>query len=190
VEFATLVAADLPPSLARDALRVTRAVFGLLEKELDRGETDKIIATLPHPLRVLWPGPISQESRRSDGILEKTMRIDATEFGAVTIDAKTYEHDVIIRLSGKVEKRRKRLSKEKYGTSHIVSKEEAKFVFEGGCEVLIVGAGQDGNVRLSPEASAYLDKKRCRVILQPTPEAIVSFNRSRDKKIALIHVTC
>ena len=64
------------------------------------------------------------------------MRIDATEFGAVTIDAKTYEHDVIIRLSGKVEKRRKRLSKEKYGTSHIVSKEEAKFVFEDGCEVL------------------------------------------------------
>jgi len=61
-EFATLVAADLPPSLARDALRVTRAVFGLLEKELDRGEADKIIATLPHPLRVLWPGPISQET--------------------------------------------------------------------------------------------------------------------------------
>ena len=89
-----------------------------------------------------------------------------------------------------VEKRRKRLSKEKYGTSHIVSKEEAKFVFEDGCEVLIVGAGQDGNVRLSPEASTYFDKKRCRVILQPTPEAIVSFNRSRDKKIALIHVTC
>ncbi len=47
------------------------------------------------------------------------MRIDATEFGAITIDAKSYEHDVIIRLSGKVEKRRKRLSKEKYGTSHI-----------------------------------------------------------------------
>jgi len=114
------------------------------------------------------------------------MRIDATEFGAITIDAKTYEHDVIIRLSGKVEKRRKRLSKEKYGTSHIVSKEEAKFVFEDGCELLIVGAGQDGNVRLSPEASAYFDKKHCRVIVQPTPEAIVSFNRSRDKKIALM----
>ena len=61
-EFATLVAADLPPSLARDALRVTRAVFGLMEKELDRGETEKIIATLPHPLRVLWPAPKSQET--------------------------------------------------------------------------------------------------------------------------------
>ena len=62
VEFATLVAADLPPIAGRDALRVTRAVFGLLEKELDRVETDRIIATLPHPLRVLWPAPISQET--------------------------------------------------------------------------------------------------------------------------------
>ena len=56
------------------------------------------------------------------------MRIDATEFGAITIDAKTYEHDVIIRLSGKVEKRRKRLSKERYGTSHI-------YHIEGGSQV-------------------------------------------------------
>ena len=47
---------------------------------------------------------------------------------------KDYEHDVIIRLSGKVEKRRKHLSKEKYGTSHIVFLEEAKFVFEDGWE--------------------------------------------------------
>ncbi len=81
------------------------------------------------------------------------MPIDATEFGSITVDGKTYQHDVIIRLSGKVEKRRKRLSKEQYGTSHIVSKEEAKFVFEDGCDLLIVGAGQQGNVRLSPEAS-------------------------------------
>ena len=74
-EFATLVAADLPPSLARDALRVTRAVFGLLEKELDRGETEKIIATLPHPLRVLWPAPKSQETPpRSTGLINFTTR--------------------------------------------------------------------------------------------------------------------
>jgi hypothetical protein len=118
------------------------------------------------------------------------MRIDATEFGAITIDAKLYEHDVIIRLSGKVEKRRKRLSKERYGTSHIISKEEAKFVFEDGCDLLIVGAGQDGNVRLSPEASEYLDKKHCQVLLQPTPEAVLAFNQSQEKKIALMHVTC
>lgn len=30
------------------------------------------------------------------------MRIEGSEFGNITIDGKTYEHDVIIRLSGKV----------------------------------------------------------------------------------------
>ena len=118
------------------------------------------------------------------------MPIDATEFGAITIDGKTYEHDVIIRLSCEVEKRRKRLSKAQYGTSHVISKAEAKFVFEKGCDLLIVGTGQDGNVRLSPEASAYFDKKQCRVVLERTPEAILTFNRSPDKKVALMHVTC
>ena len=106
------------------------------------------------------------------------MPIDATEFGSITIEGKTYDHDVIIRLSGRVEKRRKRLSKEQYGTSHVISKAEAKFVFEKGCDLLIVGAGQEGNVRMSPEASGYFDKKHCRVVIQRTPEAILTFNRS------------
>ena len=118
------------------------------------------------------------------------MPIENTKFGSITIDGKTYEHDVIIGLSGKVGKRRKKLSKEKYGTSHVVSKAEAKFIFEDGCYLLIVGAGQEGNVRLSPEASDYLENKGCRVILQPTPEAILSFNQSHEKKIGLMHVTC
>jgi WD40 repeat protein len=68
--------------------------------------------------------------------LEQEMPIEHTEFGSITIDGKTYEHDVIIRLSGKVDKRQKKLSKELYGTSHIVSKAEAKSVFEDGCDLL------------------------------------------------------
>jgi hypothetical protein len=130
----------------------------------------------------VWRSPVEQ--------LEKKMAIEDTKFGSITIDGKTYEHDVILRLSGKVEKRQKKLSKEMCGTSHIISKAEAKFVFEDGCDVLIVGAGQEGNVRLSTEASDYFNKKRCKVLLQPTPEAIRFFNQSHDKKIGLMHVTC
>jgi hypothetical protein len=37
-----------------------------------------------------------------DGPFEETMPIDATTFGAITINGKTYDHDVIIRLSGAV----------------------------------------------------------------------------------------
>jgi hypothetical protein len=58
------------------------------------------------------------------------MEIEGTTFGTITIDGKTYEHDVIIRLSGEVVKRKKKLSKKYYGTSHVLSKDEAKFVFE------------------------------------------------------------
>ena len=87
------------------------------------------------------------------------MEIDCTTFGTITIDGKTYEHDVIIRLSGEVARRKKKLSKKYYGTSHVLSKDEAKFVFENGCEQLILGSGQMGNVHLSPEAEAYFAKK-------------------------------
>jgi hypothetical protein len=114
------------------------------------------------------------------------MEIEGTTFGTITIDGKTYEHDVIIRLSGEVVKRKKKLSKKYYGTSHVLSKDEAKFVFESGCEQLILGSGQMGNVHLSPEAEAYFAKKGCKVLLQPTPEAIDAFNRSHAKKIGLL----
>jgi hypothetical protein len=70
------------------------------------------------------------------------MEIENTTFGSITVDGKTYEHDVLIRLSGEVVKRKKKLSKKYYGTSHVLSKDEAKFVFERGCNQLIVGSGQ------------------------------------------------
>jgi hypothetical protein len=35
-----------------------------------------------------------------------------------------------------------------------------------------------GNVHLSPEAEACFAKKGCKVLLQPTPEAIHVFNKS------------
>jgi hypothetical protein len=121
---------------------------------------------------------------------DQAMEIEGTTFGTITIDGKTYDHDVIIRLSGEVVKRKKKLSKKYYGTSRVLSKDEAKFVFESGCGQLILGSGQIGNVQLSPEAKAYFAKKGCKVLLQPTPEAIGVFNRSHAKKIGLFHVTC
>jgi hypothetical protein len=118
------------------------------------------------------------------------MRIDHTAFGEITIDGKTYDHDVIIRLSGEIVKRKKKLSKKLYGTSHVMSEDEAKFVFEEGCKRLILGSGQEGNVRLSPEAGAFFAKKDCEVVIEPTPQAIRAFNEAHGKKIGLFHVTC
>lgn len=118
------------------------------------------------------------------------MKIDGTTFGEIVIDGKTYNHDVIVRLSGEITKRKKKLSKRLYGTSHVLSKDEAKFLFEKGCEQVIIGSGQFGNMELSQEAKAYFAKHDCQVLLKPTTEAIGVFNRSRAKKIGLFHVTC
>jgi len=118
------------------------------------------------------------------------MKIDGTEFGGITIDGETYPHDVLIRLSGEIRKRKKKLSKKLYGTSHIMSLDEAGFVYEKGCPLLIVGTGQDGNLRLSPEAAEFLAGKGCAVVAEPTPTAIAVFNRTKGDKIGLFHVTC
>jgi hypothetical protein len=118
------------------------------------------------------------------------MKIDGTTFGTITIDGRTYDHDVVIRLSGEIAKRKKKLSKRLYGTSHVLSKDEAKFLLEKGSEEIIIGSGQMGNVHLSPEAAAYFEKHGCKVLLRPTGDAIGLFNRSRNRKIGLFHVTC
>lgn len=116
--------------------------------------------------------------------------IDAAQFGSITIDGSDIEHDVLIRLSGKIKKRRKELSKAVYGTSHTISLDEAEYIYEKGAERLIIGSGHNGMVTLSKEASEYFKKKEIRVDLSPTPEAIHRWNKAKGSTIGLFHVTC
>ena len=117
-------------------------------------------------------------------------KIDKTKFGSITVTGKKYENDILIRLNGKVEKRKKKLSKEVFGTSHIVSLAEAEYVFEAGAEYIIIGSGQSGMLKLSDEASEYFAQKHCLVDLRTTPEAIEHWNKSKGQTIALFHITC
>lgn len=117
-------------------------------------------------------------------------KIDKTKFGSITISGEKFKHDVLIRLDSKPEKRKKNLSKEMYGTSHIISLAEARHIYEEGGSQIIIGAGQDGNVTLSPEAAAFFKRKKCAVELMPTPEAIRYWNKAETPAIGLFHVTC
>ena len=116
--------------------------------------------------------------------------IDRTEFGSITVDGRTFEHDIVIRLSREIKKRKKKLSSALYGTSHIISLEEARHVYEPGAERLLVGAGQYGLVSLSPEAAAYFDEQGCQVDLLPMQEAIEAWNEAGGAVLGLFHVTC
>ncbi len=116
--------------------------------------------------------------------------ITDTRFGCITVAGSKIDHDIVVRLSGKVEKRKKKLSKAVYGTSHTVSLEEARHVYQSGAQRLIVGTGQQGMVRLSEEAAAYLKDKKCEVDLHPTPKAIERWNKAKGAVIGLFHITC
>lgn len=117
-------------------------------------------------------------------------RIDSTEFGSITIDGSVYDHDVIFRLNGRVKKRKKKLSKEVYGTSHIVSLEEARHIYGEGAKRLIIGAGHDGMLKLSDEAKDYFQKKECTIVIKPTPAAALEWNKKSRDTIGMFHVTC
>ncbi len=117
-------------------------------------------------------------------------KINSTSFGSITIEGVRYEHDMVIHADGAIKKRNKKLSKEKYGTSHIVSREEVALLWEQGVKALIVGAGQYGEVELSDEASAFMVQQGCPVILLPTPSAIERWNVIDEKSVGLFHVTC
>jgi hypothetical protein len=116
-------------------------------------------------------------------------RIDDTKFGWITIEGTVCEHDVIIRLNGQVEKRKKKLSKAVYGTSHIISLDEAEYIYEEGAGRLVIGTGQQGMVKLSNEAAEYL-RKKCQVELLPTPKAIRVWNEAEGTVIGMFHITC
>ena len=117
-------------------------------------------------------------------------KIQAAKFGSITIQGQKIEHDVIIRLDGTVKKRKKKLSKRVFGTSHRISLAEAQHVFDQGARLLIVGTGQHGLVHLDDEARGFFDEQGCQVRLLPTPEAIRAWNKAEGKVIGLFHVTC
>jgi hypothetical protein len=117
-------------------------------------------------------------------------RIDDSAFGAITVAGETHDEDILIRLDGQVKKRRKKLSKAIYGTSQILSLDEASHIYEPEAEWLIIGAGQSGLLRLSPEAERYFSDQRCPVTLLPTSQAVAAWNRAQGRGIGLFHITC
>ncbi|MBO8173889.1 MAG: Mth938-like domain-containing protein [Thermococcus sp.] len=116
--------------------------------------------------------------------------IDSVKFGEIVVEGKRYVHDIVIYPSGKIERRKKELSKRKHGTSHKFDPDELKEYLKEDFDVLIVGAGIYGALRLLPEAKELVKDKE--VIEKPTPEAIKLFNELRKEKkvLGIFHITC
>jgi len=116
--------------------------------------------------------------------------INKTDFGSITVNKEKYDYDIIITLDGNVKKRKKKLSKAVYGTSHKISLDEIIYTYQDNSEGIVIGSGQYGAAKLSNEASKFLRSKNCEVLVIPTPEAMHEWNKIEGRWIGLFHITC
>jgi len=116
--------------------------------------------------------------------------IHTTSFGSILVENYTYHYDVLIRSNGHIEKRKKKLSKKIYGTSHTLSLDEAEFIYEEGISKIIIGCGQNGVLELSDEAKDHFQKKHVSLVLADTPHAIREYNKEQEPCVGLFHITC
>jgi hypothetical protein len=112
--------------------------------------------------------------------------IDSYGFGRIVIDGKKYTSDVIIFpnrvMSDWWRKEGHRL--------HINDLDE---VLKEKVEVLVVGTGYFGLMKIPAETKEFMESKGLELVIQPTREAYKTYNSlvTSGKKIAAaLHLTC
>ena len=112
-------------------------------------------------------------------------KIEAYEFGRVVIDGETHTKDVVI-LPDRVIAGWWRMQ------GHALQTEDLKAVIEAAPEVLVVGTGAYGRMRVTPQAQAALEAAGIELVSENTEEACRRYNQLRGEKpvAAALHLTC
>ena len=110
--------------------------------------------------------------------------------GEITVGRKTHRRDIYIHVNGKVKKRAKSLARPRHGQPRPIRPKELRDICRGGAEILFIGAGKEGQVDLSDEAQQYLRQRAIRLEVLPTTQAVEAYNRSKQRKAALMQATC
>lgn len=112
--------------------------------------------------------------------------IETYSFGNIRINGKNYTSDVKI-ISGKV------VSNWWRKTRHEVNVEDVTDILNSDVEILVVGMGQPGLMKVSPALRGELKNRGIELIEKPTAKAYVEFNKlyAEGKKVAgAFHLTC
>lgn len=115
------------------------------------------------------------------------MRFEAFSFGSIRIDGVTYEHDVLIDR-GQVRKRKKKASKKfsgAFGHTPLSIEEEIPWK----CRKLVIGTGT-GALPVMDEVKQEARRRRIRLLVLPTAQAIQVLQENPEGANAILHVTC
>jgi len=116
------------------------------------------------------------------------MQFKNFSFGSVQIGASTCEHDVVIDR-GEIRKRRKKPSKkfrEQFGHTPLSIEEDIPWK----CNQLVIGTGAYGRLPVMQEVRDRAERKKIKLLILPTLEAIEVLNRNPNDTNAILHVTC
>jgi hypothetical protein len=117
------------------------------------------------------------------------MKIEDYSFGSITIDGEVYHKDLWI-IAGDIKKRDKSIAKEKFGTSHVISRKEAKKVVTTKTRRFLIGSGNSGLVTLTERAQKYLDEEGIKVEMHKTGEMSRKGVEIGEYDSGIIHLTC
>ena len=116
------------------------------------------------------------------------MHFEKFSFGSVQIDGSRYQNDVVIDC-GEVRNRKKKPSKqfrEQFGHTPLSLEENIPWK----CSQLVIGTGAHGKLPVMPEVRSKAERKKIKLLILPTVEAIEVLNRNPNDTNAILHVTC
>jgi len=114
------------------------------------------------------------------------MPIEAYEFGRIVVDGRSYSADLILypdRVQANWWRR----------AGHELCPEDIAEVLAGRPQVLVVGTGESGRMRVLPETEALLQERGIQLIALPTGAACRTYNQLRStgsNAVAALHLTC
>ena len=113
------------------------------------------------------------------------MNIESCQFGEIVVGGKRYVSDVLV-FPASVQANWWRKE------GHELHPADLEEVIKEKPEILVVGTGWYGMMKVLPEARYYLEGESIELVAQPTEEACHTYNQlsSSRRVAAALHLTC
>jgi len=111
--------------------------------------------------------------------------IDDYDFGHVAVEGKEYRSDVIVFPERVVDSWRRK-------EGHRLCLDDLQPALDWQPEVLVIGQGQPGRMKVPPALVEELRRRGVEVFVGPTRKAVAEYNRLQGsrKTAAALHLTC
>ncbi len=117
------------------------------------------------------------------GYPKLTLRRD----GTLAASGKVHRTDVVITAEAKLKKRKPKHAETPDAVS-LVTADELQDLCGGGPEVFFLGTGSSDGLQLTDEAQQFLRRRGIALCALPTPQVVDAYNRSTQRRAALLRI--